>query len=69
MFQGLGYSPIKVVCELGLECHETVWSISGVGVRALKGPFPNMRGLGRMSCLLIVCHVSLLTMFINHTMR
>jgi hypothetical protein len=38
-FQGLGCLPIKVVRELGLECHETVQSISGAGIRALRGPF------------------------------
>nr|KJB44141.1 hypothetical protein B456_007G237900 [Gossypium raimondii] len=47
MFQGLGCSPIKAVRELGSECHETVRSISGVGVRALRGPFPSTRGPGR----------------------
>jgi hypothetical protein len=47
MFQGLGCSPIKVVCELGSERRETVRSISGVGVRALRGPFPSTRGSGR----------------------
>ncbi|KAK8578258.1 hypothetical protein V6N13_090925 [Hibiscus sabdariffa] len=47
MFQGLGCSPIKAVCELGLERRETVRSISGMGVRALRGPFPSTRGLGR----------------------
>jgi hypothetical protein len=44
MFQGLGFSPIKVVYELGLERRETVRSISGGGVRALRGPFPSTRG-------------------------
>ncbi|XLR30256.1 hypothetical protein S83_058156 [Arachis hypogaea] len=44
MFQGLGCSPIKAVCELGSERRETVRSISGVGVRALRGPFPSTRG-------------------------
>ena len=48
MFQGLGCSPIKVVSELSSERHETVWSIPGVGVRVLRGPFPSIRGLGRM---------------------
>ncbi|XLU79913.1 hypothetical protein S245_003334 [Arachis hypogaea] len=47
MFQGLGCLPIKAVCELGSERRETVQSISGVGVRALRGPFPSTRGLGR----------------------
>ncbi|KAH9530476.1 hypothetical protein CY35_20G004100, partial [Sphagnum magellanicum] len=40
-FQGLGCSPIKAVRELGSERRETVRSISGAGVRALRGPFPN----------------------------
>ncbi|RYR03293.1 hypothetical protein Ahy_B06g082164 [Arachis hypogaea] len=47
MFQGLGCSPIKAVRELGSERRETVWSISGVGIRTLRGPFPSMRGPGR----------------------
>ncbi|KAL5053347.1 hypothetical protein RYX36_034029 [Vicia faba] len=46
-FQGLGCSPIKAVRELGSERRETIRSISGVGVRALRGPFPSTRGLGR----------------------
>ena len=47
MFQGFDYSSIKAICELGSECREIVWSISGVGVRALRGPFPSIRGSGR----------------------
>ena len=47
MFQGLGCSPIKVVRELGLERRETVRSISGVRIRALREPFPSTRGSGR----------------------
>ncbi|KAK5792625.1 hypothetical protein PVK06_033740 [Gossypium arboreum] len=47
MFQGLGCSPIKAVRELGSERRETVRSISDVGVRALRGPFPSTRGPGR----------------------
>ena len=43
MFQGLGCSPIKVVCELGSKRHETVRSISDVGIRALRRPFLSMR--------------------------
>ncbi len=35
--QGLGCSPMKAVHELGSERRETVRSISGAGVRALKG--------------------------------
>ncbi|KAK7232705.1 hypothetical protein RIF29_47767 [Crotalaria pallida] len=46
-FQGLGCSPIKAVRELGSERRETVRSISGGGVRALRGPFPSTRGPGR----------------------
>ncbi len=38
---------MKVVCELGLERRETVRSISGVGVRILRGAFFSMRGLRR----------------------
>ncbi|TKY66239.1 hypothetical protein E2542_SST09106 [Spatholobus suberectus] len=48
MFQGLGCSPIKAVYELGSKRHETIRSISDVGVRALRGPFSSTRGLGRM---------------------
>ncbi|PPD87541.1 hypothetical protein GOBAR_DD15504 [Gossypium barbadense] len=47
MFQGLGCSPIKVICKLGSKHPETVSSISGVGVRALRGPFPSTRGSRR----------------------
>ena len=47
MLQGLGCSPIKAVRELGSERREIVRSISGVGVRALRGPFPSTRGPGR----------------------
>ncbi|KAJ6871703.1 hypothetical protein NC652_037150 [Populus alba x Populus x berolinensis] len=47
MFQGLGCSPIKVIRELGLKHRETVRSISGVSVRALRGSFPSTRGPGR----------------------
>ena len=45
--QGLGCSPIKAVRELGSERRETVRSISGVGVRVLRGFFPSTRGPGR----------------------
>ncbi len=38
---------MKAVRELGSERRETVRSISGVGVRALRGPFPSTRGPGR----------------------
>ena len=36
-----------VLTVQGAERRETVRSISGVGVRALRGPFPSTRGLGR----------------------
>ncbi|CAB4272013.1 unnamed protein product [Prunus armeniaca] len=60
MFQGLGCSPIKAVRELGSERRETVRSISGVGVRALRGPFPSTRGPGRthLWCTSYRAHVS-----------
>ncbi len=45
--QGLGCSPIKAVRELGSERRETVRSISGVGVRVLRGAFLSTRGPGR----------------------
>ncbi|MBA0623820.1 hypothetical protein Godav_009256, partial [Gossypium davidsonii] len=48
MFQGLGCSPIKAIHELGSERRETVRSISGVGIRALRGPFPSTREPERM---------------------
>ncbi len=47
MFQGLGCSHIKVVRELGSERREIVQSISGAGVRTLRGPFLSTRGPGR----------------------
>ena len=45
--QGLGCSPMKAVRELGSERRETVRSISGVGVRVLRGAFLSTRGPGR----------------------
>ncbi|KAG7946919.1 hypothetical protein I3843_14G067300, partial [Carya illinoinensis] len=39
-FQGLGCLPIKAVRELGSKHRETIWSISSMGIRALRGPFP-----------------------------
>ncbi|CAL5181048.1 unnamed protein product [Lathyrus oleraceus] len=45
--KGWAVRPIKAVRELGSERRETVRSISGVGVRALRGPFPSTRGPGR----------------------
>ncbi len=38
---------MKAVRELGSERRETVRSISGVGVRVLKGAFLSTRGPGR----------------------
>jgi len=42
----LGCSPIKAVRELGSERRETVRSISGAGVRALRGASLVTRGPG-----------------------
>ena len=44
--QGYGCSPFKVVRELGSERRETVWSLSAVGVRDLRGSVPSTRGPG-----------------------
>ena len=44
--QGLGCSPMKAVRELGSERRETVRSISGVIVRALREAFHSTRGPG-----------------------
>ncbi|GMY08145.1 Cytochrome b reductase 1, partial [Fagus crenata] len=35
--------PIKAIHELGSERREIAQSISGVGIRALRRPFPSMR--------------------------
>ena len=45
--QGLGCSPIKAEHEMGSERRETVWSISDISGRILRGLFHNTRGLGR----------------------
>jgi len=45
--QGLGCSPIKAEHELGSERRETVWSISNISNRILRGFFYNTRGLRR----------------------
>ena len=42
--QGLGGSPMKAARELGSERRETVRSISGVGVRVLRGSLLSTRG-------------------------
>jgi hypothetical protein len=42
----LGCSPIKAVRELGSERRETVRSISGAGVRVLRGVLLSTRGPG-----------------------
>ena len=39
-------SPIKAVRELGSKRRETVWSLSAVGVRDLRGFIPSTRGPG-----------------------
>ena len=47
-----------MVCELGLECCEIVWSLFFVGVGFLRGPVFSMRGLGWMDFWCIGCYVS-----------
>ncbi len=42
----MGCSPIKAVRELGSERRETVRSLSGVGVRYLRGAVLSTRGPG-----------------------
>src|ERR1039457_934206 len=44
--QGLGWSPIKAVRELGSERRKTVRSLSAVGVGELRGVVPSTRGPG-----------------------
>ena len=44
--QGYGCSPSKVVRELGSKRRETVWSLSAVGVRDLRGAVLSTRGPG-----------------------
>ena len=53
--QGLGCSPIKVVRELGSERRETVRSLSGAGVRCLKGAVLSTRGPGWTDRWCICC--------------
>ncbi|KAJ9535436.1 hypothetical protein OSB04_un001462 [Centaurea solstitialis] len=45
--KGWAVRPLKRYVSWVSERRETVWSISGVGVRALRGPFPSTRGPGR----------------------
>ena len=44
MSQGLVCSTMKAARELGSERRETVWSISGGGVRVMKGSLFSTRG-------------------------
>ena len=53
--QGLGCSPIKAVRELGSERRETVRSLSGVGVRYLRGAVLSTRGPGWTGRWCICC--------------
>ena len=48
---GWAVRPLKQYNELGSERRETVWSISGVGVRALRGPFSSTRGPLKWKCI------------------
>ena len=57
-FQGLGCSPIKVIRELGSKRRETVWSLSVVGVRSLKGSVLSTRGPGWTNLWCTSCHAS-----------
>jgi hypothetical protein len=49
---------MKAVRELGSERRETVWSISGVGARALRGALDSTRGLSGMRRLCTSYHTS-----------
>ncbi len=53
--KGLGCSPIKAVRELGSERRETVRSLSGVGVRYLRGAVLSTRGPGWTGRWCICC--------------
>ena len=59
MFQGLDCSSFKALRELGSERRETVWSISGEGVRVLKNLHRSTRGFGmiRHSCASFYIHL------------
>ena len=58
MLQGLDCSSFKALRELGSERRETVWSISGEGVRVLKNLHCSTRGFGmiRHSCASFYIH-------------
>ncbi len=53
--QGLGCSPIKAVRELGSERREKVRSLSGAGVRCLRGAALSTRGPGWTDRWCICC--------------
>ena len=53
--KGLGCSPIKAVRELGSERRETVRSLSGAGVRDLRGAVLSTRGPGWTDHWCICC--------------
>ena len=53
--QGFGCSPIKAVRELGSERRETVRSLSGAGVRCLRGAALSTRGPGWTDRWCICC--------------
>ena len=54
-FQGFVCSPNKVVRELGLERRETVWSLSTVDHRKMRGPQASTRGPNRVDLWCIGC--------------
>src|ERR1700691_1375067 len=57
--QGLGFSPIKAVRELGLERRETVRSLSAARVGDLRGAVPSTRGPGRTNLWCASCYAKL----------
>ena len=52
----MGCSPIKAVRELGSERRETVRSLSGAGVRDLRGAVLSTRGPGMDGPLVYLLH-------------
>lgn len=47
-----------MVCELGLECCEIVWSLFAVGVGELRGVVLSMRGLEWMYYWCLGCYAN-----------
>ena len=55
-FKGLAVRQVKVVHDLSSERRETVWSLSTVGVRKLKGVDLSTRGPGKVNLWCIDCY-------------